>query len=115
MEARAIAKNVRCSPRKARLVLDLIRGMAAGEAMNLLRFTKKHVAKDVEKVLRSRPDIASGISGVLASRSTELSAVIVGPMSTSGRPAASRSSSQPCSEKQPSESPQPRSDSASTA
>ncbi len=62
MEARAIAKNVRCSPRKARLVLNLIRGMAAGEAMNLLKFTKKHVAKDVEKTLRSAIANAEGKS-----------------------------------------------------
>ena len=53
MDARATAKYVRSSPRKARLVLDLIRGRDAGEAMNLLRFTKKRMAKEVEKVLRS--------------------------------------------------------------
>ena len=53
MEAIAKAKYIRVSPRKARLVLDLIRGRDAGEAMNLLRFTKKRVAKEVEKVLRS--------------------------------------------------------------
>ena len=53
MEARAEAKYVRVSPRKARLVLDLIRGRDAGEAMNLLRFTKKRVAQEVSKVLRS--------------------------------------------------------------
>lgn len=53
MEAKAEAKYVRVSPRKARLVLDLIRGRDAGEAMSLLRFTKKRVARQVEKVLRS--------------------------------------------------------------
>ena len=53
MEARAEAKRIRVTPRKARLVLDLIRGRDAGEAMNLLRFTKKRVAKEVEKALRS--------------------------------------------------------------
>ena len=53
MKARAEAKYIRVSPRKARLVLDLIRGRDAGEAMNLLRFTKKRVAHEVEKVLRS--------------------------------------------------------------
>lgn len=53
MEARAEAKYVRVSPQKARLVLDLIRGQQAGEALSILRFTKKRVAKDVEKVLRS--------------------------------------------------------------
>ena len=53
MEARAEAKYVRCSPQKARLVVDLIRGRQAGEAVNLLRFTKKGIAGEVQKVLQS--------------------------------------------------------------
>ena len=53
MEARAEAKHIRVSPRKARLVLALIRGMNAGEALNLLRFTKKRVARQVARVLKS--------------------------------------------------------------
>src|SRR3990172_4386393 len=62
MEARATAKYIRSSPRKARLVLDLIRGMDAGKAMSLLRFTKKRMAKEVEKVLRSAIANAEGKS-----------------------------------------------------
>jgi large subunit ribosomal protein L22 len=53
MEARATAKYIRVSPQKARLVVDLIRGKNAGEAINILRFTKKRVSHEVEKVLRS--------------------------------------------------------------
>ena len=53
MEARATAKFIRVSPQKARLVIDLIRGKNAGEAINILRFTKKRVSRQVEKVLRS--------------------------------------------------------------
>src|SRR2546427_11795571 len=53
MEARATAKYVRVSPQKARLVVDLIRGKNAGEAMNVLHFTKKRVTREIEKVLRS--------------------------------------------------------------
>ena len=53
METRATAKYVRVSPQKARLVIDLIRGKNAGEAVNILRFTKKHVTHEIEKVLRS--------------------------------------------------------------
>jgi large subunit ribosomal protein L22 len=53
MEARATLKFVRVSPQKARLVIDLIRGKNAGEAINILRFTKKRVTHLVEKVLRS--------------------------------------------------------------
>ncbi|MFB3920072.1 MAG: 50S ribosomal protein L22 [Terriglobia bacterium] len=53
MEARATAKYIRMSPQKARLVVDLIRGKNAGEAINILRFTKKRASHEIEKVLRS--------------------------------------------------------------
>lgn len=53
MDARATAKYIRVSPQKARLVVDLIRGKGADEAINILRFTKKRVTHEVEKVLRS--------------------------------------------------------------
>jgi large subunit ribosomal protein L22 len=53
MEARAVSKFIRVSPQKARLVVDLIRGKNAGEALNILRFTKKRASHEIEKVLRS--------------------------------------------------------------
>ena len=53
MEARAEARMVRVSPQKARLVIDLIRGQKAGDAINILRTTNKRIAPSVEKVLRS--------------------------------------------------------------
>jgi len=53
VEARALARYVRLSPQKARLVIDLIRGKAVGDALHLLRFTKKRPASHIEKVLRS--------------------------------------------------------------
>lgn len=53
MEARAIIRNVRSSPRKMRLVVDQIRGKKVEEALNLLHFNPKHGSKVVEKVLRS--------------------------------------------------------------
>src|SRR6202166_1855665 len=49
----ANSRFVRVSPQKARLVIDLIRGQRAEEALQTLRFTKKRVAKDIEKTLRS--------------------------------------------------------------
>jgi large subunit ribosomal protein L22 len=49
----AKSRFVRVSPQKARLVIDLIRGRRAEEALQTLRFTKKRVAKDIEKTLRS--------------------------------------------------------------
>ena len=49
----AKSRFVRVSPQKARLVIDLIRGQRAEDALQTLRFTKKRVAKDIEKTLRS--------------------------------------------------------------
>ena len=60
MQARATAKFVRVSPQKARLVIDLIRGKSAAEAINILRFTKKRVTHQIEKVLRSAIANAEG-------------------------------------------------------
>jgi len=53
MEARALKKNIRLSPRKMRLVIDLIRGKKANEALTMLRFHPKHAAHEAEMVLRS--------------------------------------------------------------
>ncbi|MCL6546127.1 MAG: 50S ribosomal protein L22 [Bryobacteraceae bacterium] len=53
MEARAEARYIRVSPQKARLVVDLIRGRKAGDALTILRSTKKRIAPEVEKLLRS--------------------------------------------------------------
>ena len=53
MEVKATAKTVRVTPRKARLVLDLIRGKNANEAMAILKFTPNHAAEVISKVLKS--------------------------------------------------------------
>jgi large subunit ribosomal protein L22 len=53
MEARAVAKYVRVSPRKARLVVDQIRGKSTADAATTLQFTEKAVAETVGKVLAS--------------------------------------------------------------
>jgi large subunit ribosomal protein L22 len=53
IEAHALARHVRMSPQKARLVIDLIRGQRAQDALQSLRYTPKRAAKHVEKVLRS--------------------------------------------------------------
>ena len=53
MQATAKLNYARVSPQKARLVVDLIRGRAAGDALTILRTTEKRVASQVEKVLRS--------------------------------------------------------------
>src|SRR5271167_4145632 len=53
IEGVAQAKYIHVSPQKARLVVDLIRGQRAEDALQTLRFTKKRVAREVEKTLRS--------------------------------------------------------------
>lgn len=53
MEARAIARHVRMSARKVRLVVDQIRGKSVNEAYALLQFSKKSAAEPVSKTLRS--------------------------------------------------------------
>jgi large subunit ribosomal protein L22 len=53
MQARAEARYLRTSPQKARLVIDLIRGQKAGEAIHILRAVNKRIAPSIEKVLRS--------------------------------------------------------------
>ncbi|MDH3423142.1 MAG: 50S ribosomal protein L22 [Gemmatimonadota bacterium] len=53
MEAKAIARHVRMSPRKVRLVVDQIRGKPVNEAYALLQFSKKGAAEPVGKTLRS--------------------------------------------------------------
>ena len=50
---KAEARYVRTSPQKARLVVDMIRGQKAGQAINILRSANKRIAPMVEKVLRS--------------------------------------------------------------
>ena len=52
-EFRAEARFQRCSPQKAKLVLDLIKGLRVEKAINTVAFTNKRIAPVVEKVLRS--------------------------------------------------------------
>lgn len=53
VQVRAVAKYIRTSPRKMRLVADLIRGKSAQDAWNLLEFTPKRAAGPMKKVLES--------------------------------------------------------------
>ena len=53
MEARAVTRHVQISPRKARLVADLIRDKDAEEALNILAFTPKKAARLLTKTLKS--------------------------------------------------------------
>jgi large subunit ribosomal protein L22 len=53
MEAKAILRFVGIGPRKARGVVDLIRGKGAEEALSILKFSPRHAARIVAKVLKS--------------------------------------------------------------
>jgi large subunit ribosomal protein L22 len=53
MEAKAINRYIGTSPRKMRLVIDLIRGKGVEEALSILHFTTKAASKSAEQVLRS--------------------------------------------------------------
>ncbi|MGM0877610.1 MAG: 50S ribosomal protein L22 [Bacillota bacterium] len=52
-QSKAVARTVRIAPRKARLVLDLIRGKQIGEAVAILNHTPKAASPIIEKVLKS--------------------------------------------------------------
>jgi len=53
MEAKAINRYISSSPRKMRLVIDMIRGKSVDEALHILHFSPKHASKVAEKALRS--------------------------------------------------------------
>ncbi len=53
MEAVAKLRNVPTSPRKMKLVVDLIRGMEVGQALNVLKYQPNHAARSLEKLLLS--------------------------------------------------------------
>ena len=65
-EVRAVAKYVRVSPSKARLVVDLIRRKPVAQAFDILHFCDRAVAVDVEKVLRSAVANAENNNGLRA-------------------------------------------------
>ncbi|MDZ5474259.1 50S ribosomal protein L22 [Bacillus sp. 31A1R] len=53
MQAKAVLRTVRIAPRKARLVVDLIRGKQVGEAVAILKHTPKTASPVIEKLLNS--------------------------------------------------------------
>jgi len=63
VQAAATAKYVRTSAQKAGLVLDLIRGKDVNQALTVLQFSRKSVARDVAKVLRSAVATAQQAAG----------------------------------------------------
>ena len=68
MEAKAIAKGVRIPPRKARLVIDLIRGKDVVEADKILNNLNKEAARLIRKVLTSAVANAENNNGLNKSK-----------------------------------------------
>ena len=68
MEAKAIARYVRVSPRKARIVVDLIRGKSVDKARETLAFTNRAIAETVEKTLNSAVANAENNQGLSANQ-----------------------------------------------
>lgn len=53
METQATFKYVRSAPRKVRLVVNTVRGKSVSQALNILKFARKMIARDVYKLIRS--------------------------------------------------------------
>ncbi len=64
MQAKAVAKYVRVSPRKARIVVDKIRGKEVVDALDILRFNERAISEVVSKVVASAAANAESKYGV---------------------------------------------------
>jgi large subunit ribosomal protein L22 len=53
MEARAIARHVRVSPQKAKIVAELVRGKSVEQALEILKYSKRAAAKPIQKTVMS--------------------------------------------------------------
>ena len=71
MEAKASVKYVRMSPRKARLVVDLVRGRRVEDALNILSVTQKAAARVIEKLLKS------GVANASQNRNVDMDSLVV--------------------------------------
>lgn len=63
MEARAVSRYVRISPRKARTVVDLVRGKDVSEALTILKFLQRRGSRFVEKAVKSAASNAIDVAG----------------------------------------------------
>ncbi len=94
MEARAVARFVRVSPYKARLVIDQIRGKSVREAQEILIFSERAISETVEKVLMSAVANAENNHGMNAdSLAVKAAFVDEGPTLKRIRPRAKGSAS----------------------
>lgn len=84
MEVTAKARYVRVSPRKARLVTDLVRGKKVGEALNVLAFTQKAFAKTLTKLINS------AVANVQQNKQMDVDTLMVKRISVDGGPTLKR-------------------------
>jgi large subunit ribosomal protein L22 len=84
IQAQATGRYLRGSPQKARLVVDLIRGRRAAEALSILQSTNKAICHDLEKVLRSAIANAQQVALEEAKRIDEDDLVVVGAFADQG-------------------------------
>ncbi len=87
MEARAIKRYTPGSPRKMRLVVDLIRGKSVNEALNILHFSTKHASKVIEMTLRSA---VSNLANKLDTGRVDEKAILVKSVYVDGGPVLKR-------------------------
>jgi large subunit ribosomal protein L22 len=87
MEAKAKKRYIQSSPRKMRLVADLIRGKSVNEALNILHFSTKHSSKVIEMTLRSA---VSNLSNKLESGKVDEKDVFVKTVFVDGGPVLKR-------------------------
>jgi large subunit ribosomal protein L22 len=87
MEAKAVKRYIQSSPKKMRLVVDLIRGKSVNEALNILHFSPKHGSKIVEMTLRSA---VSNLSNKLESGKVDEKEVYVKTVFVDGGPVLKR-------------------------
>jgi len=85
MEAKAIQKYARLTPRKARRVIDLIKGKRAGDALIALRFMPYRGARYIEKILKSAMSNAEQKSANIDSEAMVVSGAFVDAGSTMKR------------------------------
>jgi large subunit ribosomal protein L22 len=78
MQARAITRFVRCSPRKANQVLGMIRGRSVEYAADLLAFSPKRVARTINKTLKSAVSNAINLEGKIEVDDLMVKTAIVG-------------------------------------
>ena len=71
MEARAILRNVRVAPRKARIVSNLVRGMSVSRALEVLEFVDKKPAGVIAKV------IGSAVANARQAHDADIDALVV--------------------------------------